>query len=228
MDSYTGTDLLDVMAEARNYNAFLVALVLQHRGGTGSVEAVDFGAGIGTFARMLEERGLKVLCIEPDPAQCARIRAGGMAAATDLDDVPDGSLQYVYSLNVLEHIEDDESALRQITSKLAPGGRLFIYVPAFQLLFSSMDRKVGHHRRYRRQRLVELAQRCGLEVVRARYADSLGFLVTLAYKLIGSDSGEIDRRSLLLFDRVIFPVSRLCDLALGRAFGKNVYLVARK
>jgi len=134
---------------------------------------------------MLRERGVSVLCIEPDPAQCARIREAGMTAFAGLDALPDGSLCYVYSLNVLEHIEDDESALRLIATKLASEGRLLLCGPAFQLLFSSMDRKVGHFRRYRRQQLIGLARRAGLKVVVARYADSLGFLATLVYKMAG-------------------------------------------
>ena len=138
------------MTEAKNYNAFLVELVLKNRGKSGSMEAVDFGAGIGTFARMLHERGVNVLCVEPDSAQCAAIRAQGLLATTDLGSLPDDSVEYLYSLNVLEHIEDDDGALRLIARKIAPGGRVLLYVPAFELLFTSMDRKVGHHRRYRR------------------------------------------------------------------------------
>jgi SAM-dependent methyltransferase len=223
---YHGTDNLEVMAEARNYNAFLVDLVLAHRQGAAS--AVDFGAGIGTFAALVRDRGLDVVCVEPDPRQCAAIVNRGMTAVTDLDAVPDGSVDYVYSLNVLEHIADDAAALRLLARKLAPGGRLLLYVPAFQLLYSAMDRKVGHHRRYRRAPLVAAIERAGLRVSQSRYADSLGFLATIAYKAVGSRSGDLDRRSIAAFDRFVFPVSRLVDVALDRVLGKNLYVVATK
>jgi SAM-dependent methyltransferase len=226
MKTYEGTDNLEVMAEARNYNAFLADLVLAHRGDART--AVDFGAGIGTFARMVRERGMDVLCIEPDAAQCALLARLGLAAERDLDALPDATQRYVYSLNVLEHIEDDARALRQIAQKLAPGGRILVYVPAFDVLFSSMDRKVGHHRRYRRGQLVALVQQAGLEVIAARYVDCFGFLATFVYKALGSGKGGIDRRSLIAFDRFLFPLSRLCDLVLSRFVGKNVYVVARK
>ncbi|HET7033724.1 MAG TPA: class I SAM-dependent methyltransferase [Casimicrobiaceae bacterium] len=226
MKPYEGTDNLEVMAEARNYNAFLLDLVLAHRGDAQT--AVDFGAGIGTFARMVRDRGVNVLCIEPDAAQCALLRRLGLPAEDDLDALQDATLRYVYSLNVLEHIEDDARALRQIAQKLAPGGRLLVYVPAFDVLFSSMDRKVGHHRRYRRTQLVSLVQQAGLEVIAARYVDFFGFLATLAYKALGSGKGDIDRRSVIVFDRFLFPLSRCCDRVLGGFVGKNVYIVARK
>jgi putative flippase GtrA/SAM-dependent methyltransferase len=225
-DVYQGTDNLEVMAEARNYNAFLVDLVLEH--GHGVARAVDFGAGIGTFAGMVRDRGLDVLCVEPDRRQCDVIRSGGMAAVTDLESLPDGSVRYIYSLNVLEHIADDAAALRLLARKLAPGGRLLLYVPAFQSLYSSMDRKVGHHRRYRRAPLVAMVEAAGLRVRASSYADPLGFVATLAYILVGPGSGDLDRRSVVAFDRWIFPVSRMLDRAFGRVIGKNVYVVAEK
>jgi SAM-dependent methyltransferase len=223
---YQGTDNLEVMAEARNYNAFLVDLVLAHR--QGASRAVDFGAGVGTFAALVRERGLDVLCVEPDSQQCAAIANRGMTAITGLDALPDGSVDYVYSLNVLEHIADDAAALHLLARKLAPGGLLLLYVPAFQVLYSAMDRKVGHHRRYRRAPLVAAIERVGLRVARSRYADALGFFATLAYKAVGSRSGSLDPRSVAAFDRFVFPASRVVDVALDRVLGKNVYVVATK
>jgi hypothetical protein len=57
----------------------------------------------------------------------------------------------------------------------------------------------------RRRELVALVRGSGLEVTAARYADSLGYLATLAYKAVGSGKGELDRRSLVAFDRLLFP-----------------------
>ena len=224
--TYEGTAHLEVMAEARNYNAFLVDLVLEQR--QGATRAVDFGAGIGTFAALVRDRGLDVLCVERDPRQRTAIANRGMTAVADLDAVPDGSVEYVYSLNVLEHIADDAAALRLLARKLAPGGRLLLYVPAFRLLYSAMDRKVGHHRRYRRTPLVAMIERAGLRVSRSRYADSLGFLAALAYRALGSRSGDLDPRSIAAFDRFVFPASRAVDRVLDRVLGKNVYVVAVK
>src|SRR5215475_3171635 len=51
-------------------------------------------------------------------------------------------------INVLEHIEDDETELKTIFNALAPGGRILIFVPALPFLMSSMDRGLGHFRRY--------------------------------------------------------------------------------
>jgi SAM-dependent methyltransferase len=226
MSDYTGTDNLEVMAEAVNYNAFLHALVAA-RARPGD-RILDFGAGIGTFARELARHGHVVTCLEPDAAQARRLLADGMPVVDDLAALPDASLDYVYTLNVLEHIDDDAAAVRGIAAKLKPGGRLLVYVPAFQVLYSSMDRKVGHVRRYRRAGLERVVRDAGLGNVAARYVDSLGFLAALAYRFVGSDDGTIDRRALRTYDRFVFPPSRLLDRIVGRWFGKNVLLTAEK
>jgi hypothetical protein len=171
---------------------------------------------------------LDVQCVEPDAALQRRLREQNLIVYPGLDDVADGSQRYIYSLNVLEHIEDDRGTLQALYSKLSPGGRLFLYVPAFAVLFSSMDVKVGHFRRYRKGQLVAMARGVGFEVERAEYADSLGFFVTLVYKVIGSRAGDISPGSVRFYDHAVFPLSRLLDrIGLSHLFGKNLLAVMR-
>jgi len=129
---------------------------------------------------------------------------------------------------LLEHIEDDYSILGQLYGCLMPGARLYIYVPAFQILYSAMDRHVGHLRRYRRGELVAKGRAAGFVIERSGYCDSLGFLASLAYIAIGNKDGSIDRRSLVFYDRFLFPVSRWLDLLLGSFVAKNAWVTARK
>lgn len=226
MNEYAGTDNLEVMAEAVKYNAFLASQVASMaRPGD---RILDFGAGIGTFARCMAEGGHDVVCLEPDPAQAQRLRAAGLAVRESLADIDDDSLDYIYTLNVLEHIEDDQSVLAGFARKLKQGGRLLVYVPAFALLYSSMDRKVGHLRRYRRGGLLSQVAAAGFADADARYVDSLGFFATLAYKVSGNSSGGINMRMLKFYDRFLFPASRIADKVFGKAFGKNILLTARK
>jgi SAM-dependent methyltransferase len=223
---YAGVDNLEVMEEARNYNAFLDALVRRHaRSGD---RLLDFGAGTGRFAGVLADAGFDVTCIEPDPQLRAKIAARGLAAAAELPAVPPGSIDYAYTLNVLEHIEDDGAALKALRDRLRPGGLLLVYVPAFALLYSSMDAGVGHLRRYRLRPLVGLVAEAGLAVESAGYCDSLGFLASLAFKMLGNRDGRINPRGLVLFDRLAFPASRLLDRLTGKIFGKNVWVLARR
>lgn len=226
MTAYTGTDNLEVMAAARNYNEFLLTLIA--RGNPDRHRMLDFGAGVGTFARALNTRGLAVDCVEPDPAQAAITRSLGLTTFSSIQEIRDESYAFIYSLNVLEHIPDDVEVLRQLARVLSPGGRLLIYVPAFPILYSSMDRKVGHVRRYRLRELADKVAQAGLRIDHARHADSLGFLASIAFKHLGNDSGAIDHRSVVVYDRWLFPLSRALDRAADRWVGKNIILVARK
>lgn len=226
MSEYTGTDNLEVMADAVNYNNFLSTLVLKHARKNEAI--VDFGSGIGTFAREIGRQGFRVHCIEPDAKQAAMIAAAGMPVSTSVDDLPDGSIDYLYTLNVLEHIEDDVAALRALHRKLKPGGKMLIYVPAFQVLFSSMDRKVGHFRRYTKGALTSKLRDTQFKVVSARYVDSIGFFASLYFRFAGNESGTLNHKALVFYDRVVFPVSRFCDILLSPFFGKNVVVFAQK
>lgn len=226
MSDYSGTENLEVMAEAVKYNSFLVALIRHEM--RPSQPVLDFGAGIGTFARAVSGHGCEIECVEPDARQRARIAAAGLRAWPDLGDVPNASVDLLYSFNVLEHIEDDVAALQTCHQKIKPGGRILIYVPAFQVLYSSMDKQVGHWRRYSRQELTAKVRQAGFEVLRCEYVDSAGFFASLLFKAFGNDQGTINRRALVAYDRYVFPLSRLADKVLGRVLGKNVVLVARR
>ncbi|MGD9661677.1 MAG: class I SAM-dependent methyltransferase [Porticoccaceae bacterium] len=223
---YTGTDNLEVMDEAVNYTAFLAGLVNQHCSGAECI--VDFGAGIGTFASQLIKSNRNVIAVEPDESQCQRMADLGLTCLPEIEMVPDGWADAVYSINVLEHIEDDTAALKKIYAKLKPEGRLFIFVPAFQVLYSSMDKKVGHFRRYAKTDLITKVTDSGFYITGTRYADSLGFLATLIYKWRNDKSGDLNRAALITFDRVIFPMSRLLDRLTSAYFGKNLILTAKR
>lgn len=227
---YTGTSNLEVMQEAVKYNSFLVSLILKHT--QSPQKMLDIGAGIGVLAEKIRDAGHTVVCMEPDAQQAAILKDKGFEVHTSLDDIPDESFDRVYAFNVLEHIADDRQALEKWGMKLRKinrgGGRMLIYVPAFEMLFSSMDRQVAHFRRYRKKDLTEKVRQAGLTPVgSARYADSLGFLAALLYRLTDK-SGRIGRKNLIFYDRYCFPLSRIGDLLLGKLFGKNVFVIAER
>jgi SAM-dependent methyltransferase len=224
--SYSGRENLEVMKEAANYNRWLCSLVATRA--PRACRMLDFGAGSGTFARVFAAQGFEMVCVEPDEVLRQTLASVGLNAFSSLDSLPAGVVDFVYTFNVLEHIEDDRQALMLLTRSLRPGGTLLVYVPAFEILFSSMDERVGHFRRYRLGPLVRMIKSCGLRVTYARYGDCLGFLATMAYKSIGASDGTITPASVKFFDRLVFPMSRLLDPIMGRFMGKNAIVVAEK
>lgn len=221
---YRGHDILDLLKDATNYNRWLTDLVVAAKPAA-AVKITDLGAGRGTFAELLRARGVEIDCVEPDPDNQAKLRTRGFAVHTTIDEHEEETIDYVYTLNVLEHVPNDEELVRSVFSRLRPGGRLFIFVPAFPILWSRLDDHVGHQRRHRRAPTVAMLRRAGFALEHSRYADSLGFFAAL---LFGYSSVEISPRSIWLYDRLLFPVSRLLDPLLGHFFGKNLMVVCRK
>jgi SAM-dependent methyltransferase len=224
--AYTGIDNLEVMQEAVNYNRYLLETVRRLAPREGKV--LDFGAGNGQFAAPLSQQGMDITALEPDQLLQQRLRAQGLRVVGSLNEVPDESLDYIYTLNVLEHIEDDVAALRGLHAKLTSNGRLLIYVPAFPLLYTSMDAKVGHVRRYTRGVLTARVTAAGFRIERAAYADFIGFFATLVFKVVGNKNGHVNPAALKLYDRAVFPLSRVMDAAMQRWLGKNLLLLVSK
>ena len=228
-DAYTGVDNLEVMDAARRYRAFLVRAVTDTVGSPERAgRLLDFGSGTGTIARPLRDLGYDVVCVEPDDGMRSALARDGFEATPSLAGHAPDSFDAVYSMNVLEHIEDDGRALADLRAVTRSGGRLVLYVPALQSLFSAMDRKVGHLRRYRRRALEQLARTAGYRVDRCRYVDVLGVPAALVYKVIGNKRGDLNRGSVAAYDRVAFPVSRALDRITGRALGKNLLMLATR
>jgi 2-polyprenyl-3-methyl-5-hydroxy-6-metoxy-1,4-benzoquinol methylase len=138
MTKYSGRDNLEVMKCALNYNSFLFNLIKKNI--SEKQKVLDFGAGIGTFAKLICKFAPDIICIEPDKDQLNYIKYKfGLKVKSNLDLVKNESVDVIYSLNVFEHIQDDLSAIKQCYKKIKPGGFLLIYVPSCQLLFSNMD-----------------------------------------------------------------------------------------
>jgi SAM-dependent methyltransferase len=222
--AYSGHDNLLAMREAIHYNQMLEYLLEDNLASCHHL--LDIGSGLGDFMRRMTRNGHHVVGIEPDAAQReAACQAGQFCVGTIdqcMSDVYDGA----YSLNVLEHIEDDVGALREWRRALRKDGLLLVYVPAFPVLYGAMDRAVGHYRRYTLDSLQKAVQAAGFEVLHGSYADSLGFLASLALRARGGD-GLLSPAMVRFYDRIIFPVSRVLDIFLDRVVGKNVWVVAQ-
>jgi SAM-dependent methyltransferase len=224
---YEGGDNLEAMREAVNYNRFLQDLISRFAVDTTAV--LDFGAGIGTFTNNLGIPQSRVACVEPDADARALLAGLGFETHANLSAFVNERFTYIFTLNVLEHIENDRAAVSELYRVLQPGGRLFVYVPAFSLLYSAMDAKVGHYRRYRMKEMTRLLQSAGFHVEKRAYTDALGFFATLVYKMLDSRSnGTLNKAAVRFYDRYLFPFSRVLSLPLAKVLGKNLYVVADK
>jgi len=131
---------------------------------------LDAGCGSGRNMVELARRGT-VTGIELAPAslQLARARGAGEVLPGSLaEPLPfaDATFDLAVALDVLEHVGDDEAALRELARVLAPGGRLLVTVPQYRWLWGEHDVLSHHHRRYTRALLLARAGRAGLDAER--------------------------------------------------------------
>ena len=111
-------------------------------------QVLEFGGGIGSIASIINaKKGIKPDCVELDPNLRTVLKQRGFSSYPSVQEL-NKRYDHVYLSNVLEHIEDDVDVLKQIQSVLKEDGRVVIYSPAFQILYTNFDAQVGHYRRY--------------------------------------------------------------------------------
>jgi SAM-dependent methyltransferase len=120
---------------------------------------LDVGAGSGEELLVIKKFG-EVYVVEPDPDFLKKIPHDLVVEKNEggLDDIqyPDHFFDWVLAFDVLEHIEDDRSAVRQIIRVLKPGGYFIYTAPAVKSLFGPHDKALQHFRRYNKKMLREL------------------------------------------------------------------------
>jgi SAM-dependent methyltransferase len=206
---------------------------------------VEIGAGIGTFTNVLVRSHVschptaRLEAFEPEgtlyqhlrkrleAAHPDLLRAGRLTTTNGVFRSSPEQFDTVVMINVLEHIKDDQDAIRAAYHALAPGGACIVFVPALSWLYSALDRSVGHYRRYERTQLEQIMRAGGFEVVAAKYMDCLGVLPWYLLNVIGG-STSINPRLARLYDRWFVPVTRWIEQFGPPRIGKNILIVARK
>lgn len=212
------------LGEANNYRRALMAEFSEHLRG----RVLEVGAGVGQITRELRQNRAitELTSIEPNPRFCAQLRAAfpshKIVEGTIADMETAKSWDAILSLNVLEHIEQDEPELRYYRRLLMRGtGVLCLFVPARPEIFAPLDRDFGHLRRYTRVGLREKLERAGFEILRLRYYNIAGYFAWwLNFRVLRRRG--FGSSSVRFFDRVIFPPmngieSRLCPPPIGQS-----------
>lgn len=225
-------------------NACILALVRRFRP---AGLLLDVGGGNGYVTLGLQRAGLAAALLEPgeqgvrnaarrgvQPVICSTLEDAGFASA---------SLAAVGLFDVLEHIEDEATFLSMVYSVLAPGGRLFITVPAHPLLWSADDDYSGHFRRYTLPGLRQVVQTAGFQVDFASYFFFFLPLPIFLLRVLPSRLGlrkqnawdsyrreHSDRSGLVggLLDRVLTWERSRLERGLSLAVGASCLLAARK
>jgi len=144
---------------------------------------LDCGAGTGLFAKEMEAHCQVIALDALEPALALlrqRFRSDQVMAMTGKEiPLPRESVEYLTALDVVEHIEDDVTAVQGFHRVLKPGGVAVITVPASMLLWSEWDVSLHHYRRYNRKELLALFDKRDWEILHINYTNSIAFLPAL-------------------------------------------------
>jgi SAM-dependent methyltransferase len=229
--SYSGTELGEA-AQATNWKAYFRSRIERFIVG----DVLEVGAGLGgTTIRLRDDRQDSWLCLEPDSTLAARLDSTLQENPSSVPtrvvvgslDALDSATRFdcILYIDVLEHIQDDAGELQRAARHLAPGGALVVLCPAFMILFSELDRAVGHYRRYTKRTLASVFP-ASLELVELFYLDSLGMLASLANRFF-LRQGAPNERQFKFWDRRIIPISRFVDRLVFHSIGRSVIAVYR-
>ena len=228
---YVGSEL-ELFAAATNWKIYLATVLRRFVIG----RVLEVGAGIGSNISYLHN-GLVTewTAVEPDANLARRIEerlaAGQLPANYRL---VNGSIASIESeaifdtilyIDVLEHVLDDGAELVRARRHLATRGNLVVLSPAHQFLFTAFDAAIGHHRRYNRA-LMRALTPPGCQLSTCLMVDCAGLFASLANKVLLS-AALPSKQQIAVWDKLLVPISRIVDRAIGHSFGKTIIAVWR-
>lgn len=229
---YSGTEL-KLFSKAYNWKAYYSSTIRPFIKGN----ILEVGAGIGSTTKFLCQSNYSSwTCLEPDsllaneisssiidgsiPQNCT-VKTGTIK---DLD--PDEMFETIIYIDVLEHIKDDRSEVRYAAQRLKRDGNLIVLAPAHQKLFTPFDESIGHYRRYNKTSLSALTVN-SLELRRICYLDSVGLIASLG-NYIFLKSQMPTEGQIMIWDRIMVPMSKLLDGLIRYSIGKSVLGIWKK
>ncbi len=221
--------LFDSLHDAGNFADWVADLIGTHLGH----DVLEVGAGHGELTERLRGRGHRVVVTDADHASATalteRFASDPDVEVQHADLVPDSAATFdsIVAVNVIEHIPNDEDALARLASRLRPGGRLLLVVPAFDSLSSNVDARLGHRRRYRTSDLALKLDRAGLRVVDAQYFNVAG---AVAWWLLARQLGRIPAPAVSgrVIDEVVVPFTRRLESDRTARFGQSLFCVGER
>ncbi len=223
-------ETLDSLDGADSYAGWIFELIEPFLGR----HVLEVGAGHGTFTERFATRAESVVATDLS-LRCVSVLQerfslnprvevveGPIEAATRFAPFDSAIL-----INVLEHIEDDAGALEQLAGLLTPGGHVVLWVPAYELLYSEFDERIGHYRRYRIGQLRALIEAAGLEPSDIRYVNPVGAIAWLVLARLLRRTPTVGR-PVQLFDRYFVPVLKRAERLHRPPFGQSIFAAALK
>jgi 2-polyprenyl-3-methyl-5-hydroxy-6-metoxy-1,4-benzoquinol methylase len=245
-----GFDLTDKNGESsfwvRSRNRLFKRIVYDNLASMGKTKFLEIGCGIGGFIQQIAgNKNLEITGSEIYLKGLLYAKKNLPNVAFIQFDVTQGLIGEEFDLiaafDVIEHIEDDVAAIKNINKMLHKGGSLIITVPQHKFLWSKLDEILKHKRRYSRRELVTKLQENGFDI---RHVTSFLFVLfplMLISRIFdkGRDQSHFDKVALekrvkfsnalnWIFDLFMRIDEVLIRLGISLPFGGTLVIVAGK
>ncbi|MES1219575.1 MAG: class I SAM-dependent methyltransferase [Bacteroidota bacterium] len=232
----TGFETLEVIKKAGNFNKWMFSEIETYCEGN----ILEIGSGIGNISQFFINKKIPLTLSDVDNdyiniLQTRFINSPEVKAIFSIDLQADsfnrvygdlcGNYDTIFMLNVLEHLEDANAAIKNCHYLIKPGGTLIVLVPAYTWLYSRMDSELGHKTRYTAGKIKTLISEQEFTITKTFYFNAIGIIAWLYGKVMRLKkiaSGEMS-----LFDRLV-GAGKIIDKLLFNKTGLSVICVAHK
>lgn len=228
---YQGTETLEVLQEAKNYNTWIAKSILSFTNGV----TLEIGAGIGNLSQyFVHQKKLYVTEIDKTFVKhldhkfkkYKHIQALLLDITKPVPSTLKQTIDTVFAVNVLEHISQDIVALKQIHTLLKSKGKIVLLVPANQFAYTSLDKSLGHVRRYQKNDLQKKLSQTGFRIEKIYYFNFLGLISWMVRDFL-SNKQQLSGWQVSLFDKLV-PVLKIIEKHIPPPTGISLIAVATK
>ncbi len=232
MIKYRGFETLEVLEGADRYNEWIAESILPYI----SSPVLEVGSGTGNISQHFLSRS-PLYITDSDNGLVKKLKEkfkgkkGVFIEYLDITQIPQGKLRSyfatIFAVNVLEHIENDSKALKNMSSLLRKGGRLVLLVPANKGAFTNLDKVLGHYRRYEKDELTERLTGAGFSVEKISYFNFLGLLSWIIRDKFERKNFHLKPYQIAAFDMVV-PILKRVEKYIRVPLGISLVAIARK
>lgn len=208
---------------------------------TENTRVLDFGCGSGYFIGELQNKIPNSYGIDMSDEAIDFGKSKGVKNLSVLKenkiDFPNNYFDYVFSMDVLEHLEDEKWAIEEISRVLKVNGKFVIMVPAYMFLWGVQDEVAHHYRRYTLKKLTKLVMKNGnFQIKKSSYFNTFLFLPIALIRIISRIFNLKKRQSDFdinnpLMDKIFFTIfdfERKLLKNIKFPFGVSILLILEK
>ena len=233
----TGKQTLEIIATSDQFNEWMYQSIQPCLKG----EILEIGSGLGNISKFVIESGRSITLSDYN-TEYQKILSETFSGFPNVKGVLNMDLQHpdffnfyssfkekydsVFLLNVIEHLQHDETAIENCRFLLKPGGHLVLLAPAYTFLFCRFDVELGHYRRYTTGKMKTILKNLSFEIIHSRYFNFVGIAGWLCFgKLLGNK--KIKSGEMSAFNKFV-PLFKIADRLILKKAGLSVITCGKK